>query len=110
MSAPAALSSPAPSRALAAVGVAYAAALGVALASGWALRGLGPLWAAALADVAATLVVFGFSVGHDNSSLYDPYWSLAPLPIVLFWASRAPAGPDLRAGLVVPLVAVWGLR
>jgi steroid 5-alpha reductase family enzyme len=110
MSVPAAFSSPAPPRALAVVGVAYAAALGAGLATGWALRDLGPLWVAALADVAATLVVFGFSVRHDNSSLYDPYWSVAPVPIVLFWASRAPAGPDLRALLVIVLVTVWGVR
>jgi steroid 5-alpha reductase family enzyme len=102
--------SPAPRGALATASLAYAAALAVALTTGWVLRGRGPIQVTALADVAATLVVFAFSVRHDNSSLYDPYWSLAPLPIVLFWASRAPAGPDLRAGLVVPLVAVWGLR
>jgi steroid 5-alpha reductase family enzyme len=110
MSAPAALLFPAPRRALVTVGLAYGAGLAVALATGWVLRGHGPIEVAALADVAATLVVFGFSVRHDNSSLYDPYWSLAPLPIVLFWASGAPAGPELRGGLVVALVAVWGVR
>ena len=110
MSVPAAFSSPAPRRALAVVGVAYTAALGAGLATGWALRDVGPLWAAALADIAAMLVVFGFSMRHDNSSLYDPYWSAAPLPIVFFWASRAPAGPDLRAVVVIVLVTVWGVR
>jgi steroid 5-alpha reductase family enzyme len=110
MSAPAASPSPAPRRALASVGLAYAAALAVALATGCLLGGRGPIEVAALADIAATLVVFGFGVRHDNSSVYDPYWSLAPLPIVLFWGSRAPAGPDVRAGLVIALVAIWGVR
>jgi steroid 5-alpha reductase family enzyme len=110
MSAPAASPSPAPRRALASVGLAYTAALPVALATGWALRGHGPIEIAALADIAATLVVFGFSVRHDNSSVYDPYWSVAPLPIVLFWASGARAAPDVRGGLVIALVAAWGIR
>ena len=110
MTAPTALPSPAPRRALAAVCVAYAAALLVALATGWALHGHSPLLVAALADVAATLVVFGFSVLHDNSSVYDPYWSVAPIPIVAWWAGGAPSGPDARAIAVCVLVAVWGIR
>lgn len=110
MPAPAALPSPAPRRALAAVCVAYAAALLVALATGWALHGHSPLLVAALADVAATLVVFGFSVLHDNSSVYDPYWSVAPIPIAAWWASGSPSGPGVRAIVVCVLVLVWGVR
>jgi steroid 5-alpha reductase family enzyme len=113
MSDPAPLSSPASAdrrRALAVVGLAYAVALAVALAAGWALRGRSPILVAALADVAATLVVFGFSVRHDNSSLYDPYWSVAPVPIAVYWAAGAPSGLDLRAALVLLLVAAWGVR
>ena len=97
-------------RALAAVSVAYAAALAVAFVTGWALRGRSPILVAALADVVATLVVFGFSVRHDNSSLYDPYWSVAPLPIAAYWATTAPSALDVRAALVLVLVAAWGVR
>ncbi len=75
------------------VTLAYALALGAALAVGWALRGQHPVVVAALADVAATAVVFLFSLGYDNSSVYDPYWSLAPLPIAVYWASL---NPDAR--------------
>src|SRR5262249_11449388 len=98
------------SRALAAVGGAYSTALVVALATGWALRGRHPIAVAAIADIAGTLVVFAFSVRHDNSSLYDPYWSIAPLPIGAYWASCAPSGPGVRAALVLALVAAWGIR
>jgi len=101
---------PAPRRALAAVCIAYAAALLAALGTGWALRGHGPIFVAGLADVVATLVVFAFSVGHDNSSLYDPYWSVAPIPILASWAGGTPAGPGLRAVLVLVLVGVWAVR
>jgi steroid 5-alpha reductase family enzyme len=48
----------------------------------------------------------------DNSSMYDPYWSVAPIPIVLYWA-LAPGGSasvPLRQFLVVFLVAAWGVR
>ena len=104
------LSIPAPRRALAAVCIAYAAAFIAALGTGWALHGQGPIFVAALADVVATIVVFAFSARHDNSSLYDPYWSVAPIPIAAYWASGAPSGPGLRAILVLVLVAVWGAR
>jgi len=90
--------------------IAYAAALLAALATGWALHGRSPILVAALADVAATGVVFLFSVRLDNSSIYDPYWSLAPIPIAAYWASSAPAGPGVRAIVVLFLVTVWGVR
>ena len=95
-------------RGLTALAVAYGAALAAALAVGFALRGRHPLLVAAAADGAATLVVFGFSVGHDNSSLYDPYWSVAPVPIVLYWASVGSGG--VRAAFVVAVVCAWGVR
>jgi len=110
MTSPAALPSLASRRALAAVSVAYAAGLLGALGVGWALRAHSPIVVAALADLVATVVVFGFSVRHDNSSIYDPYWSLAPIPIAAYWATCAPAGPTLRAIVVLVLVAVWGIR
>lgn len=96
---------------LAALALAYAAALSAALGVGWALRGRSPILAAAVADAAATLVVFGFSVRHDNSSVYDPYWSVAPIPIALYWASVGDAGGSaLRRAWVLAIVCVWGVR
>jgi steroid 5-alpha reductase family enzyme len=98
-------------RGRAALAIAYAAALAVALGVGLALRGRHPILVAAAGDVAATLVVFAFSVRHDNSSLYDPYWSVAPIPIALFWASLpAGGGSALRRGWVVLVVCAWGAR
>ncbi len=95
-------------RGLAALALAYAVALAAALAMGRALQGRDPLWIAAWADVAATCTVFLFSAGHDNSSVYDPYWSVAPVPIVLYWASLG--GGGLRAAAAVALVCIWGAR
>jgi steroid 5-alpha reductase family enzyme len=108
MSAPAEGSGGARGRALGALALAYGVALAAALAVGWALRGRHPLLVAAAADLAATLVVFGFSLGHDNSSVYDPYWSFAPIPIAIYWASRE--GGGLRSALVLAAICAWGAR
>jgi steroid 5-alpha reductase family enzyme len=95
--------------------LAYLAALAVAVAVavGLSMSGSDPLRIALAADVAATLVVFAFSVALDNSSLYDPYWSVAPFPIGLYFAlhsRRAFVLNNPRAVLVLALVAVWGVR
>jgi steroid 5-alpha reductase family enzyme len=98
-------------RLLRAVAVAYLAALLGAVLTGVALGGRPPILVAAAADAVATLVVFAWSVRHDNSSLYDPYWSVAPVPIAAYWLSTA--APDLsrpRAGLVLLLVVAWAVR
>jgi steroid 5-alpha reductase family enzyme len=83
-----------------------------ALATAMALSGRDPIVVALAADVVATAVVFAFSLALDNSSMYDPYWSVAPIPIVLYWA-LSPGGSasvPLRQFLVVFLVAAWGVR
>ena len=44
-----------------------------------------PLWLALLiADTAATVFTFVFSVLFRNASVYDPYWSVAPIVIHCF--------------------------
>jgi steroid 5-alpha reductase family enzyme len=80
-----------------------AAAVVVFLPSGPLIRTM------ALADLAATLVIFFFSIISDNSSFYDPYWSLAPIPIVLYLGLSAP-GLSFRGLIVMILVLVWGVR
>lgn len=78
----------------------------------WLPAGLHPLWVAAIADVVATLVVFGWSLAHDNSSMYDPYWSVAPLLLApwLSWLPEAADAVGLRQALVIACVYAWGLR
>ncbi len=66
---------------------------------------------AGAADVLATVVVFIASVMLTNSSMYDPYWSVAPLPIAVYWL-LAGTTPDLtiRKSLVLLLILFWGVR
>ena len=85
----------------------YLAALVAAWATvRWLPEGLHLLWVAAIADVVATLVVFGFSVVHDNSSMYDPYWSVAPLVLAPWLCLQPEAGAavGLRQALVLAVI------
>lgn len=63
-----------------------------------------------VADVVATLIVFIFSYILKNSSMYDPYWSVIPVPIALYWISISPQGNDIRQLLVMAVIAFWSLR
>jgi steroid 5-alpha reductase family enzyme len=94
-------------------GIAYAVALAAAVAVANVLQGLHPLWVALAADVVATAVVFGFSFAFDNSSFYDPYWSVAPVPLAVYFALQPLASdefPSPRALLALLLVAAWAAR
>lgn len=99
-------------RAFAWVAIAYVVALAVAGLVLELLAAQTPLARVAAADAAATVVVFAFSVAFDNSSFYDPYWSVAPIAIVGWLALGPGAGhADLgRRILVTALVALWGTR
>lgn len=44
------------------------------------------LWKILMADVIGTVVVFIFSMIFNNSSMYDPYWSVQPFVIAAFLA------------------------
>ena len=87
------------------VAAAYLVALAAALAAGWAVRDWHPLAVVAVADVIGTVVIFVASVAMRNSSMYDPYWSVVPPVIALYFLEGG-----TRDWLVLALVAAWGLR
>jgi steroid 5-alpha reductase family enzyme len=91
------------------IAVAYGAAVLVAWLCTLASAELSPLWRAAIADVAATLVIFGFARKFDNSSFYDPYWSVAPPLLLLFWCSAYQTW-DVRVMAIGLLVVLWSVR
>ncbi len=92
--------------------VSYMIAGGVALAVAYMLGDRSPILIAVWADIAATLVIFGFSTFYHNSSLYDPYWSVAPVPIVLYWVLNPVVSGvnSIRQLLAVLLVTLWSVR
>lgn len=61
-----------------------------------------------IADVAATVVTFIFSLIFRNASVYDPYWSVQPMVILAALAIGRAITP-LRIMLLVA-VCLWGIR
>lgn len=94
------------------VGIAYA--LAVTVGAAW--LGLGPhtsyLWLDGLiADSLATLVIFGFSRAHHNSSFYDAWWSVLPPLLAAYWWWAGPLpSHDVRSWLVLIVILVWSVR
>ena len=63
-----------------------------------------------LADVAATVIVFIFSLIFGNASVYDPYWSVQP-PVILGLAlAMVDSENPLMGCLLFAAVLFWGLR
>jgi steroid 5-alpha reductase family enzyme len=76
------------------------------------LRSGHPLFVAFVADLVATVVVFVFSMVFDNSSMYDPYWSVTPPLIALYWLKTGEFPETLTPPklLVLALTLLWALR
>ena len=93
------------------IAVAYAVGFVVGSSSALSVGWEHPIAVAFAADVAATIAVFAFSVAFGNSSFYDAYWSVAPIPIAFYWALGAAADVShLRQAIVIALVCLWGAR
>ncbi|MCC6333038.1 MAG: DUF1295 domain-containing protein [Myxococcales bacterium] len=93
------------------VGFAYVIAILVGSTILDLLASAHPVVALAAADAAATVTVFVFSRAFDNSSVYDPYWSVAP-PLIALWLVMVPGGGrlDARQALVLLLTFAYGAR
>jgi len=63
-----------------------------------------------VADVVATVLIFAVSVMFNNSSVYDPYWSVAPPIIVLYLIKIFPGGNEIRQFVLLALVLFWSIR
>ncbi len=61
-----------------------------------------------LADVAATVVTFAFSLFFGNASVYDPYWSVQP--IVIFVGFSLSEGLNTLGILLLAALLLWGIR
>jgi len=69
-----------------------------------------PLADLGLGTLVATVVVFAVSVAVDNSSIYDPYWSVQPLAIAGYYLWTGWSRVDARGVLVTVLLALYALR
>ena len=57
----------------------------------------------------ATLIIFLFSKIHNNSSIYDPFWHVAPIPIVFYIVSQSSLS-NFQQSLVLSAFLFWALR
>ena len=69
-----------------------------------------PLADLGVGTLVATSVVFAFSVLADNSSIYDPYWSLQPLAIAGYYVWAGWTRLDARLVIVTCLIFLYSLR
>ena len=86
-----------------------ASALGIFLYNALVAKLAWSWWLSLLvADVAATVFTFLFSLIFQNASVYDPYWSVQPPVILVCYA----IGSSMNVARVLALTAVcfWGVR
>jgi steroid 5-alpha reductase family enzyme len=91
------------------VALVYFFALGAAALAWRLFSGADLVWQLGASSLAATLAVFVASVALDNSSAFDPYWSVAPIAAALWLVVRAPHA-NARAWIAVALTIAWGAR
>ena len=84
---------------------AAASALGIAIYNAFDYH---PFISLLIADVSATVFTFVFSVIFRNSSVYDPYWSVQPIVIIVACAVGEKI-TLLRFALLFAII-VWGVR
>ena len=65
-----------------------------------------------IAHIVATIVIYVGSLVHNNSSLYDPFWSVAPIPITvyLFFISGQNNITLLNKLFITFPIFVWAVR
>lgn len=89
----------------------YVVAAVAAVLAAWPLADWHPIARTLVADLVATVVVFAGSRLFDNSSIYDPYWSVLPIGLALWHLLDAPGDANGgRQALVFALVLLWGVR
>jgi steroid 5-alpha reductase family enzyme len=97
----------------------YIAAFSVGLFIGNSYTGFSVIMKSAMIGFATVLIIWLFSFIADNSSVFDPYWSVAPIFFTLYyWISftgfRFPVEgtwfSTVRFVFILALVILWGLR
>lgn len=62
-----------------------------------------------LADILCTIIIFVFSMLVDNSSMYDPYWSVLPPLIVLLWLWKFEVF-NIYTSIILAVYLIWSIR
>jgi steroid 5-alpha reductase family enzyme len=111
---------PAPHRPVSALQcyLAYGSSLLVGVVTWWALDSYqvleNPLWIGLIVSCTCTLVIWIFSIANNNSSIYDPYWVMAPPLLALALKATGAGGLAgawaVRQILIIACLCVWACR
>ncbi|MFX1501239.1 MAG: DUF1295 domain-containing protein [Promethearchaeota archaeon] len=73
---------------------------------------LHPLLMIFFADLTGTIVIFIISSIFKNTSFYDPYWSVAPFIMTLYYLLFPTSSKydNLRSIIVAVLIFIWSIR
>lgn len=63
-----------------------------------------------IVDAVLTFLIFLFSIMINNSSVYDPYWSIIPFFIFLLWVFKLQVSLSLGVILIGIIIFLWGFR
>lgn len=63
-----------------------------------------------IVDIIGTIFVFIISTIFGNSSIYDPYWSVMPVLIIVLYAFKLGVLNNGYVTLLIGVILIWGLR
>ena len=93
--------------------ISYIIALGISISTGYFLHNLlHPLLLVFVVDLIATFVIYFISLVFQNTSLYDPYWSIIPIVIAIYWfiVGAIDIGFKPTQLIILIIIGVWGIR
>ena len=91
------------------IAAAYLATVAVGIAVFYALAAPSLLWRIFIADLIATLLIWMVGLFFQNSSIYDPYWSVAPSVIIPLIAGHS-GSLSVGVCLMIGVILFWGVR
>lgn len=90
--------------------LAYTLAIFIGMLTQQFFFSFGDLWSVFIADIVATIIIFLLGLFVSNASLYDPYWSVAPVPIALYWWSLSGFDTAINKLLLLMILFYWAIR
>jgi len=69
-----------------------------------------PVLSSLLAAIGAALVIYLFSVGFNNSSFYDPFWSVAPFILSIYWSVTYGNPASMTDTIILLVISIWSIR